>query len=108
MPLLSFDDLERDVLPTLTRYCEIPSLSPMFDADWATTGYLNDAAELIAQWARERALANAEVQIHRLEGRTTVVTVTLPATNAATGTCVLYGHLDKQPPLGDWSEGLGP
>jgi hypothetical protein len=24
------------------------------------------------------------------------------------GTAMLYGHLDKQPPLGDWSEGLGP
>ena len=21
---------------------------------------------------------------------------------------MLYGHLDKQPPLGDWSEGLDP
>ena len=34
----------------------------------------------------------------------------VPATPgaAATGTVLLYGHLDKQPPLGDWSEGLGP
>ena len=24
------------------------------------------------------------------------------------GTVLLYGHLDKQPPVGGWSEGLGP
>ena len=38
-----------------------------------------------------------------------MLTVTVPATGApGAGTCVLYGHLDKQPPLGDWSEGLDP
>ncbi|HEV2427352.1 MAG TPA: M20/M25/M40 family metallo-hydrolase, partial [Acidimicrobiales bacterium] len=109
MTTLALADIEREVLPTFTTYLEIPSLSPMFDAEWATSGHLDAAAELIAAWARTRALAGAEVEIHRLDGRTPVVTVTVPATpGAGAGTCVLYGHLDKQPPLGDWSEGLGP
>jgi acetylornithine deacetylase/succinyl-diaminopimelate desuccinylase-like protein len=34
--------------------------------------------------------------------------VSVEATAPTTGTVVLYGHLDKQPPLGDWSEGLAP
>ncbi len=106
---LTLSDLEREVLPTFTKYLEMPSLSPMFDADWAASGHLDAAAELIAAWARTRALRDAAVEVHRLEGRTPVVTVTVPATEGAgAGTCVLYGHLDKQPPLGDWSEGLGP
>ena len=46
--------------------------------------------------------------IHRLEGRTPVLAVTVDATAPGSGTAVLYGHLDKQPPLGDWSEGLAP
>jgi acetylornithine deacetylase/succinyl-diaminopimelate desuccinylase-like protein len=37
-----------------------------------------------------------------------MLVVTVESTAAATGTVLLYGHLDKQPPLGDWSEGLAP
>jgi len=46
--------------------------------------------------------------IHRLEDRTPVLIVTIAATSPGKGTAVLYGHLDKQPPLGNWSDGLGP
>jgi len=53
-------------------------------------------------------LADFDVEIHRLEGRTPVLVVTVAATAPGDGTAVLYGHLDKQPPLGNWSEGLGP
>jgi hypothetical protein len=48
MPLISLDDFERDALPALTEFATIPSLSPMFDAEWATDGYLDQAAELLA------------------------------------------------------------
>jgi acetylornithine deacetylase/succinyl-diaminopimelate desuccinylase-like protein len=39
-----------------------------------------------------------------------VLLVDVPATPGSTssGTVLLYGHLDKQPPQGDWSDGLGP
>ena len=108
MPNLSLADFERDALSTLKTFATIPCLSPAFDAQWVEHGYLNDAAELLAQWARVRTFAHAEVTIHRLAGRTPVLTVTVEATAAGTGTAVLYGHLDKQPPLGDWSDGLSP
>ena len=108
MPHLSLDDFERDALDALTTYATIPCLSPMFDAHWIEHGYLNEAVELLAQWARSRQVASFDVTIHRLEGRTPLLCVTVDATNAASGTAVLYGHLDKQPPLGDWSEGLDP
>jgi acetylornithine deacetylase/succinyl-diaminopimelate desuccinylase-like protein len=108
MPTLSLADFERDALDALTTYATIPCLSPSYDAQWVEHGYLNEATELIAQWARERTFANAEVTIHRLEGRTPVITVTVEATTPGDATAVLYGHLDKQPPLGEWSEGLGP
>jgi acetylornithine deacetylase/succinyl-diaminopimelate desuccinylase-like protein len=108
MTALSLVDFERDALDTLTAYCTIPCLSPMFDADWAQTGHIDAAVELLASWARDRRIANFEVSIHRLEGRTPVLCVTVEPTGPASGTAVLYGHLDKQPPLGEWSEGLGP
>jgi acetylornithine deacetylase/succinyl-diaminopimelate desuccinylase-like protein len=113
MPL-SLNDFERDVLPTLERYATIPCQSPAFDADWADNGHLDQAALLLADFARERAFAAADVTIHTLDGRTPVLCVVVEATTDNEededdrGTVVLYGHLDKQPPLGEWSEGLDP
>ena len=69
MPLISLDDFERDALPALTEFATIPSLSPMFDAEWATSGYLDQAAELLATWARARTFKNVEIEIRRLDGR---------------------------------------
>jgi acetylornithine deacetylase/succinyl-diaminopimelate desuccinylase-like protein len=108
MPLLSLSDFERSALDALTAFGAIPSLSPMFDAEWAKNGYLEDAAQLLASWARARQLASVDVEIHRLVGRTPTLVVTVDSTAGEGDTVVLYGHLDKQPPLGDWSEGLAP
>ncbi len=108
MALLSLSDFERDALETLSEFGAIPALSPMFDADWEDHGYLEQAAQLLAAWARKRQLANFDVEIHRLKGRTPTLVVTVESTSGPGGTVVLYGHLDKQPPLGNWSDGLDP
>ncbi|HEY5265678.1 MAG TPA: M20/M25/M40 family metallo-hydrolase [Acidimicrobiales bacterium] len=108
MPLVSLSDFERDALETLTEFGAIPALSPMFDAEWVESGHIEEAAQLLAAWARARKLANFDVTIHRLEGLTPMLVVTVDSTAGEGDTVVLYGHLDKQPPLGDWSEGLDP
>ena len=108
MPLLTLHDFEVGALDTLLDYARIPCLSPSFDADWPTSGHLDHAIDLLAQWARERSLKDFDVTIHRLDGRTPLLCITVEATSASSGTALLYGHLDKQPPLGAWSEGLGP
>jgi acetylornithine deacetylase/succinyl-diaminopimelate desuccinylase-like protein len=108
MPLFSLADFERDALPALMEFATVPSLSPEFDTEWAEHGHLDEAARLLAEWAKARIFAGVDVTIHRLEGRTPTLVVTIDSTAGAGGTVVLYGHLDKQPPLGDWSEGLEP
>jgi acetylornithine deacetylase/succinyl-diaminopimelate desuccinylase-like protein len=108
MPLLTLKDFERDALDTLMAFATIPSLSPDFDTEWVEHGYLEDAAQLLASWASTRKLHHATVEVHHLEGRTPALVVTVDSTAGEGGTVVLYGHLDKQPPLGDWSEGLDP
>jgi acetylornithine deacetylase/succinyl-diaminopimelate desuccinylase-like protein len=105
---LSLADFEREALAALTTYATIECLSPMFDAHWSENGHVDAAAELLAQWARSRRFRNASVDIVRLHDRTPVLLVTVEATNDDDATVVLYGHFDKQPPLGDWSEGLAP
>ena len=108
MPLLTLADFERDALDTLITYATIPCLSPMFDPEWEEHGSIERALQLLADWARARRFARSDVTIHRLAGRTPVLVVTVEATTPGRGTAVLYGHLDKQPPLGQWSEGLDP
>jgi acetylornithine deacetylase/succinyl-diaminopimelate desuccinylase-like protein len=95
-------------LPVLEEYATIPCLSPNFDPDWVEHGHLDRAVELFASWARSLSLRDATITIRRLEGRTPLLVVDVPATSAAQGTVVIYGHLDKQPALGEWAEGLDP
>jgi acetylornithine deacetylase/succinyl-diaminopimelate desuccinylase-like protein len=80
----------------------------MFDEHWAQTGHLEDAVTLLSKWTQARKLANVDIAVHRLEGRTPMLVVTVDSTAGDQGTAVLYGHLDKQPPLGDWTDGLDP
>lgn len=94
-------------LRVLERYATIPCLSPNFDAAWSEHGHLDEAAALFADWARSRPF-EAEVTVRTLSGRTPLLVVDVPARGDVEGTVVLYGHLDKQPALGTWSEGLAP
>jgi acetylornithine deacetylase/succinyl-diaminopimelate desuccinylase-like protein len=105
---ISLQQFESEVLPVLSRYATIPCLSPAFDADWEEHGYLDAAMSQYAQWANSRAFLSHAVSVRQLPGRTPVLVVTVEATAPTTGTVLLYGHLDKQPPLGDWSDGLDP
>jgi acetylornithine deacetylase/succinyl-diaminopimelate desuccinylase-like protein len=105
---LTLAQFESDALPTLMQYAAIEAISPAYDPAWASYGALVAATELLAAWARERRLANFTVQVHEIADKTPVITVTVEPTAPVAGTVVLYGHLDKQPPLGDWSAGLHP
>lgn len=98
-----------DVLPLLTEFARIPSLSPAYDVGWEEHGHLDAAAELLADWARERSLPGATVEVVRLAGLTPTVVVDVPATDpGASGTVLVYGHYDKQPPFDGWTGGRGP
>jgi acetylornithine deacetylase/succinyl-diaminopimelate desuccinylase-like protein len=97
-------------LPSLTEFVEIPALSPGFDTSWAETGHLRAAVDHVRDWIAARGLKGARLEILELEGRSPLLVVDVPATSnaAASGTVILYGHLDKQPSVGEWSEGLDP
>ncbi|HEX4180678.1 MAG TPA: M20 family metallopeptidase [Caulobacteraceae bacterium] len=96
------------VTPALVDYIRIPNKSPAFDPDWAARGHMDRATALLETWARERlpGLPGAALEIVRLEGRTPVILIEVPG--VVDDTVLLYGHLDKQPEMHGWSEGLGP
>lgn len=101
-----------EIVPQLTEYIRIPNKSPLFDPQWQAHGYMDDAVRLMESWARSRlaGLPGAKLEVIRLENRTPLIFIDLPAVNggSADDTVLLYGHLDKQPEMSGWSEGLGP
>ena len=102
-------DFRGDALPLLEQYTTIPCISPDYARDWETAGHLEAAVQLLAEFAASRAIAGLSVEIHRLKGRTPVLFCEVPSTSSSSdGTVLLYGHFDKQPPLGAWGEGLDP
>jgi acetylornithine deacetylase/succinyl-diaminopimelate desuccinylase-like protein len=101
---------EQDVLPVLETYIEIPCLSPDFDDEWASHGHIERAARLLLDWVESRQLPGLRAELLQLEGLTPVIVAEAPATPGYVGPeapALLYGHLDKQPPLGEWRQGLG-
>jgi acetylornithine deacetylase/succinyl-diaminopimelate desuccinylase-like protein len=101
---------EDSILPSITDYIRIPNKSPAFDPQWVEHGYMEDAVKLMESWARRHLadFAGATLEVIRLPGRTPLIFVDLPGNNDGDDTVLLYGHLDKQPEMKGWSEGLGP
>lgn len=101
---------EDSVMPVLSSYVAVRCLSPEFDPAWAENGEIERAARLLSQWAASRPIPGCAVELVEREGLTPVVLADVPATPGARTETVtlLYGHLDKQPPLGSWREGLDP
>jgi len=94
------------ILPALEAYIRIPNQSQAFDADWRAHGYMEQAVELIASWIRAQNVEGLVLEVVRLPERTPLIFIEVPG--ESNETVLLYGHLDKQPPMHDWEEGLGP
>ena len=101
-----------DIVPQLVEYIRIPNKSPMFDSDWVQHGYMDAAVALMETWAKAQAIPGMCVEVVRLEGRTPLIYLEIPASGgdatAADDCVLLYGHLDKQPEMTGWDEGLDP
>jgi acetylornithine deacetylase/succinyl-diaminopimelate desuccinylase-like protein len=99
---------EDSILPSITEYIRIPNKSPAYDPQWVEHGYMEDAVKLMEGWARRQLeeFTGATLEVIRLPGRTPLLFMDLPGDN--NDTVLLYGHLDKQPEMKGWSEGLGP
>jgi acetylornithine deacetylase/succinyl-diaminopimelate desuccinylase-like protein len=93
-------------VPELVEYVRIPNKSPAFDREWHAHGHMEQAITRFAAWARAQGLHRATIEIQRLEKRTPLLLIDVPGDS---DDCILlYGHLDKQPEMAGWGEGLGP
>jgi acetylornithine deacetylase/succinyl-diaminopimelate desuccinylase-like protein len=100
---------DESIVPTLTEYIRIPNKSPAFDPAWREHGHMHAAVELIASWCKRQPIEGLTVEVIEHAGRTPVIWAEVPGAGPrASETVLLYGHLDKQPEMTGWSEGLGP
>ncbi|HUO05762.1 MAG TPA: M20 family metallopeptidase [Candidatus Binataceae bacterium] len=97
---------KESILSELTEYIRIPNKSPAFDREWRTHGHIDRVAERFADWARRQPIRGMQVEIVRLENRTPLIFIDIPG--AGGDTVLLYGHMDKQPEMTGWREGLSP
>ena len=69
---------------------------------------MEDAVKLMEAWAEPQlaAFAGATLEVVRLPGRTPLIFIEVPGDSD--DTVLLYGHLDKQPEMKGWAEGMGP
>ena len=101
---------EQSIVGELSAYVGVRCLSPDFDPSWAEHGEIDRAARQLSQWAASRPVPGLKVELVQRAGLTPVILADVPATPGSRIETVtlLYGHLDKQPPLGSWREGLDP
>jgi acetylornithine deacetylase/succinyl-diaminopimelate desuccinylase-like protein len=94
------------IVPELVEYIRIPNKSPLFDPDWEKHGYMEAAVKQVHAWCAEQDIAGMDCEIVRLPGRTPLIFIEIPG--EGDDTILLYGHLDKQPEMTGWADGLGP
>lgn len=97
---------DQSILPTLMEYIRIPNKSPLFDPEWQANGHMEKAIQLIANWCKQHTIENMQLEIIRLQNRTPVIFIEIPGDSD--DTILLYGHLDKQPEMEGWDDGLSP
>ncbi|MHC9509796.1 M20 family metallopeptidase [Kangiella sp. M94] len=103
---------DEEIVPELIEYIKIPNKSPHFDPKWDEHGYMEQAVQQIANWCDAQDIPNKTLEIVRIEGRTPIIFMEIAASDGTNNpdddTILMYGHLDKQPEMSGWEEGLGP
>jgi len=97
---------DTSVVQELIDYIRIPNKSPMFDPEWQAHGYMEEAVAQFERWCLAQNIAGMQLEVVRLEGRTPLLFMDIPGDSEET--ILLYGHLDKQPEMTGWRDGLGP
>ena len=97
---------DKEILPVLQKYIKIPNKSPSFDKNWKANGHMDKVLSLAKKWSEKHLPSNANLIIKEEPGRTPLLLIDI--SGAKPGNILMYGHLDKQPEMEGWDEGLGP
>ncbi len=97
---------DEGITPALMDFIRIPNQSPSFDRDWAKHGHMDQAVSLVTDWIGRQDIAGLKLEVLRDGGRTPLILVEVDGQSERT--VLMYGHIDKQPPMTGWRAGLGP
>lgn len=100
---------DSEILTELSNYIAIPAQSQAFDSNWAENGHIDKAMDLLVAWVKAQEVPDLTLKVLRSEGKSPLLCMEVPATNDSKDTVLLYGHMDKQPPMTEyWDKDLGP
>ena len=101
------NDFDNSILPALQEYVKIPNLSPDYDKEYFTNGLIEKAAKLMIDWALSQGIKGITGEIITEPNRTPLIFIQVEPFGSDKN-LLFYAHMDKQPPLGQWDEGLAP
>jgi acetylornithine deacetylase/succinyl-diaminopimelate desuccinylase-like protein len=105
------------ILKYLFDYVAVPNQSPQFDAQCLTNGLQEKAVAVLLQWIqiKQKQVKSMKYTILAEENRTPAIFIEIEPfggkneeSKSLENTILMYGHLDKQPPLLPWNKGLHP
>eukprot|EP01133_Synstelium_polycarpum_P011198 gene11198-13055_t len=101
---------DKEIIPCLEKYIEIPNQSPLYDPEWATNGLMDKAVDLLVNWVKGQNVPGLVCEVKRIPNLTPIILIVIEATKPTNAkNILLYGHMDKQPPLTEqWDEDLHP
>lgn len=97
---------DNQITPALKEYIKIPNKSPSFDPEWKKNGHMDRVLKLATEWAKDHLPSGAKLIVKETEERTPLILIDVPGERD--GNILMYGHLDKQPEMEGWNEGMGP
>ncbi|OMJ81906.1 hypothetical protein SteCoe_17547 [Stentor coeruleus] len=100
--------IDQGIIPALSDYIKVPSLSTEFDPEWETNGHMLEAMNILIHYIDSLKLKNFTHEVLKEPGKPWLFFGMVEATNPKLPTILMYGHFDKQPHGPKWSEGLGP
>jgi len=103
------NEWKSSVCDALSRYIAVPNQSPMFDPNCLTNGLQDEALDILLNWVKTQTIAGFNMEVVREPERTPLVLITIDGDSKTDETVLMYGHMDKQPPMTEhWHAGLGP
>ena len=101
------EQVDKDIVPMIEDFIRIPNQSRLFDPEWNTNGLQQKACNFCIDWALKLGIKGLKLELVEDEGKTPLVLGVVDVPDKPT--VLMYGHIDKQPPLTeDWDEGLHP
>src|SRR5215212_7824264 len=94
------------IVPALEQYIRIPNQSPLFDPEWKKNGHMHRAVALARGWVEQQGIKGLTIEVHEIGDRTPLIFMEIEGDPSST--VLMYGHLDKQPAMVGWENGLGP